>query len=178
MLTALLIAFLLFTLLLLFVIFSAFLGFLITRVPFVPTDAGDIKFIVENLGISSKDIFYDLGSGDGKVCFLVSRLTGAKCVGFELTWWTHLFARLKSIVNGQKLGVQFKNQNFFKASWSGANFIYAYLYPPLMGRVKEKFLSDCKPGSVAIVRDFPFPGLKPNEVYNLPKKHEIYIYRI
>jgi hypothetical protein len=46
-----------------------------------------------------------------------------------------------------------------------------------MGRVKEKFLADCKPGSIAIIRDFPLPGLKPDEVFYMPKKHEIYIYK-
>lgn len=172
-----LIIFLLFTLLLLFVITSAFLGFLITRVPFVPTRASDIEFIVKKLGISPSDVFYDLGSGDGKVCFMVNEMTGARCVGFELTWWTHLWAKIKSKAKGKKSKVEFRNQNFFKQSWQDANYIYGYLYPPLMGRVEQKFLADCKPGSTAIIRDFPFPNLKPTEVCYMPKKHEIYIYR-
>lgn len=198
---------LVFVVVLLFVVTSAFLGFLITRVPFVPTYSSDIEFIVKKLGISSRDIFYDLGSGDGKVCFLVNQTTGARCVGYELTWWTHLLANIKKwflqlapspLLARQSLGdggargdaeaargrevvmrterVQFKNQNFFKHSWQQANYIYAYLYPPLMGRVEEKFLADCKPGSIAIIRDFPFPNLKPADIHPMPKKHEIYIY--
>lgn len=129
---------------LLFVIVSEFVAFLRTRVPFVPTHAGDIEFIVKRLGISTRDVFYDLGSGNGKVVFLVNKLSGATCVGFELSWWTFLFARIKSKVNGQMSKVAFKNKNFFKADWSGANYIYGYLYPPLMGRVEEKFLADCR----------------------------------
>ncbi len=183
-----LLAMLLFVLVLLFVIFSAFLGFLITKVPFVPTSENDIKFIVEKLGITSKNIFYDLGSGNGKVCFLVHELCGARCVGFELTWWTHLWAEIRLKINsplplfGQRGGaegggVQFYCQNFLKANWSEANFIYGYLYPFLMVKVEEKFIKDCKPGTVAVTRDFPFPNLKPTEVYYLPKKHEIYVYK-
>lgn len=196
---------LLFVLMMLFIITSAFLGFLMTRVPFVPTYRGDIEFVVKKLGISSGDVFYDLGSGDGKVCFLVNELSGAHCVGFELTWWTHLLAKIKSLfynpsqpplmqrgggsaVTSQNRGaplfskegvggVRFINRNFFKQSWSEANYIYGYLYPPLMGRVEQKFLADCKPGSIAIIRDFPFPNLKPINVYQMPKKHEIYIYK-
>jgi hypothetical protein len=159
----------------LFIITSSFLGFIITRVPFVPTYKGDIEFIVKKLGINSADVFYDLGSGDGKVVFLVEKLSGAKVKGFELTWWTHLLAQLKKSVRRSR--AQLVNRNFFKQNWSDANYIYGYLYPPLMGRVEEKFLADCKPGSVAIIRDFPLPNLKPVEVYNLPKKHEIYIYK-
>lgn len=164
-----------FVLVLLFVVISEFIAFLRTRVPFVPTHAGDIEFIVKKLGLTSADTFYDLGSGNGKVVFLVEKLSGAKSVGFELGWWTILFAKLKAKFTGSR--ARFINRNFFKQDWSGANYIYGYLYPPLMRRVEEKFLADCKPGSIAVIRDFPFPDLKPIEVYSLPKKHEIYIYK-
>jgi len=179
---------LIFALVLLFVITSAFLGFLLTRVPFVPSREYEIKFITKKLGISSNNVFYDLGSGNGKVCFLVNELTGAKCVGFELTWWAHLLAKIRlwwkinspfspSFEKRGAGGVKFKNQNFFKTDWLEANFIYAYLYPPVMGMVETKFIEDCKPGTIAIVKDFPFPNLKPQEIYKMPKRHEIYIYK-
>jgi Histone methylation protein DOT1 len=172
-----LLLFLLLVLVILFVVFSELVAFLRTRVPFVPTHAGDIEFIVKKLGISSRDVFYDLGSGNGKVVFLVNKLSGAACVGFELGWWTIIFSKLKSKVKGKMSKVIFKNQNFFKSDWSGANYIYGYLYPPLMARVEAKFLADCKPGSIAIIRDFPFPNLPQTDKFYLPKKHEIYIYK-
>jgi len=185
-----LLLFLLLVLVILFVVFSELIAFLRTRVPFVPTHAGDIEFIVKKLGITSADTFYDLGSGNGKVVFLVNKLSGATCVGFELGWWTVLFAKLKrwflqffspfggdARVHPRAERVRFKNKNFFKQDWSGANYIYGYLYPPLMARVEAKFLADCQPGSIAIIRDFPFPNLPHTEKFYLPKKHEIYIYR-
>jgi hypothetical protein len=178
LLTVILIFMLLFVLLLLFVIVSAFLGFLITRVPFVSTYASEIEFITNKLGITSRDVFFDLGSGDGKVCFLVNQLTGAPCVGFELVWWTYLLAQIKLKVKSEKLKIEFRNQNFFKHSWAEADYIYAYLFPSLMLRVEEKFQHDCKPGSTAIIRDFPFPNLKPVTVFDLPKQHRIFIYKI
>jgi hypothetical protein len=163
-----------FAILLLFVITSAFLGFLLTRVPFVPTYASDVEFFVKKLGLSAKDTFYDLGSGDGKVVFLVEKYSGAKVKGFELTWWTHWLAKIKKII--RKSNAQFVNRNFFKQPWAEATVIYGYLYPPLMGRVEEKFLAECKPGSIAVIRDFPLPNLKPQEIIYRPKKHELYIY--
>lgn len=169
-----LLIFLLFVLALLFVITSSLIGFLQTRVPFVPTGRGDIEFIVKKFNLNQSDIFFDLGSGDGKVCFLVEELTGAKTMGFELTWWTHLLAKIKKIFKKSK--AEFVCADFFQAPWNDATIVYSYLYPPLMGRVEEKFLKDCKAGSMAIIRDFPFPNLKPNEVYFMPKSHEIYIY--
>lgn len=197
--TLFLVGSLIFALAMLFIITSAFFGFLITRVPFVRTPSQDIEFIVKKLGITDRDVFYDLGSGDGKACLIVNELTGAKCVGFELTWWTYVWAKLKgrmqkskvqfsargarlsgrqgSAFGGKNHNIIFYRKNFFKHSWQEANYIYAYLYPPLMGRVKEKFLTECKPGAIAIIRDFPLPDLKPDKVYSMPKEHEIYVYR-
>lgn len=177
MITAFLIFMLAFSCLVLFVILSAFLGFLQTRVPFVPTSTSDIDFIARELKIGPNDIFYDLGSGNGKVCFLINRLSGAKCLGFELTWWTHLLAQLNRKLFYSKKKIEFKNENFFKVNWAEANYVYGYLYPPLMARVKEKFFAECKPGSVAIIRDFPFLGVKPDIIYKRPGSHEIYIYK-
>jgi hypothetical protein len=165
-----------FALFLLFIITSAFLGFLLTRVPFVPTYASDIKFIVNKLGISSRDVFYDLGSGNGKVVFLVEKLSGAKAKGFERTLWTHWWAKIQKVISRSQ--AEFSNNNFFKENWSGANIIYCYLYPPLMGRIEAKFKSEMKPGSIAIVRDFPFPTMPHTDKYFLPKQHEIYVYKL
>ncbi len=160
----------------LFVVTSAFIGFLITRVPFVPTYADDIKLIVDKLKISSKDTFYDLGSGNGKVVFLVEKLSGAQVTGYELTLWTHLWARIQKILMRSK--AKFIRRDFFKQDWSQANIIYCYLYPHLMGRICDKFRAEMKPGSVAVVRDFPFPNMIHSEKYHLPKEHEIYVYRV
>ena len=170
-----LLLFLVLAFLLLFVIFSEFIAFVRTRVPFVPTTAGDIEFIVKKLGISSKDTFYDLGSGNGRVVFIVEELSGAKVKGFELSWWTILYAKIKAKLKGSK--AVFANKNFFKEDWSGANYIYGYLYPPLMNRVGEKFLKDCKSGSTIITRDFFLPNLKPVEIFKMPKDHEIFVYK-
>ena len=167
---------LLFALLLLVVVSSAFFGFLRTRVPFVPTYNSDIKFILGKIKLDSNSVFYDLGSGDGSVVLLVEKLTGAKGVGFELTMWTNLLAKLKARLQGRKS--KFYKKDFFKADWSEATVIYCYLYPPLMGRIEEKFKQELKPGGVAIVRDFPFPNMNYSEKYYLPKDHEIYIYRV
>lgn len=163
--TLILLGLLLFALVVLVVITSSFIGFLQTRVPFVPTSDEDVATIVKKVGISEKDTFIDLGSGDGRVVFLVNSLTNARTIGYELTWWTYVLSVLKLKVKRAKLKVEFRNQDFFKHSWEEASVIYGYLYPPLMGRVEEKFLQDCKPGTVAVIRDFPFPNLQPAEVF-------------
>ncbi len=172
--TVFLVGMLLFSCVALFVVTSAFLGFLQTRVPFVPTSRKDVEFVVKKLALGPKDVFIDLGSGDGRVCFLVEQACGAQTVGYEMTWWTHLLAKIKARLKHSRS--RFYCRNFFHEDWSGANVVYGYLYPPLMRQVEEKFKADCRPGTFAVIRDFPFPSLKPMEVVYRPGGHEIYIY--
>lgn len=171
-----LIILLLLVIIVLFYITTEFVGFLMTRVPFVPTRTGDIEFIAKQLNISQKDFFFDLGSGNGKVIFNIEKQTGARVRGFELTLWTSLVSRIRKVL--RRSHAQILNKNFFKQSWGEATIIYGYLYPPLMARVEEKFLAECKSGSTAIIRDFPFPKLQPTEIFKRPHKHELYVYKI
>ncbi len=154
---------------------SSLVGFVMTGVPFVRTRGSDIAVIVSKLSLSKKDVFYELGSGDGKVVFLIEKLSGAAATGFELTWWTYLWAKLRKRIKGSH--AEFSNSNFFKTDWRPATVIYGYLYPPLMRRVEEKFLEDCNPGTWAVIRDFPFPTLKYTEKIYLPGDHELYFYK-
>jgi len=168
--------FLLFSILLLFVITSAFFGFLITRVPFVPTAARDIRVIVQRVSLSKRDTIYDLGSGNGKVAFMLANLTGAQTVGFEAMIWTHWYARIKQMLTRSR--ASFVRGDFFEHDWSGATVIYCYLYPPLMNQIGEKVLAECKPGTQIIVRDFPISNLPQVDHFRTYKNHEIFIYRI
>lgn len=165
-----------FSLLLLVWITSSFLGFVMTRVPFVPTTARDIRLIVERVPLSSHDIVYDLGSGNGKVVFMLERLTGAQAIGFEAMLWAHWYARIKRALT--RSGATFVLGNFFKHDWSKATVVYCYLYPPLMRQIGEKILAECKPGTRVIVRDFPIPNLPQIDHFQTHKNHEVFIYRV
>lgn len=174
--TFILIIFLLFSLLLLSIILSSFLSFLITKVPFVPTKKTEIEYILNQIPITKKDCFIDLGSGNGKVVFLVESTTQAKVIGYETTAWTYLWSMIKKFII--KSNAKFYHKNFLNVSWSNASVIYCYLYPHLMGKIENKFCTECKPGSMAIIKDFPFPKKNPEQILRLPKNHEIYIYKI
>ncbi|MBT3316224.1 MAG: methyltransferase domain-containing protein [Anaerolineae bacterium] len=52
-------------------------------VRYEPTPASVILELTERITFTENDVFYDLGSGLGKVTMLVHLLTGARCVGVE-----------------------------------------------------------------------------------------------
>ena len=53
-------------------------------VHYEPVPARVILDLIDNVGLASSDIFFDLGSGLGRVLFLVNLLTGVRCRGIEI----------------------------------------------------------------------------------------------
>lgn len=174
-LTLFLLLFVIGTVVLCIVIASAAWGFWVTRVPYVRSNWEDTKKLLARVPMASTDTFYDLGSGDGRVVFMAEQMYDVRGVGFELTFWTYFQAVLKK--RRKRSGVQFLRKNFFKESWENANVIYCYLYPPLMRSIEEKFLADCKPGTILVSRDFALPTLRPSEVVNFKAPHNAFIYK-
>lgn len=175
MLTLFLLLLMLAALVLCFIITTAAWGFWQTRVPYVRSNMVDTEKLLSAIPWKDTDVFYDLGSGDGRIVFMVEKKGVRRLYGFELTLWTYLHARLKKLV--RKSRAQFLRINFFSQSWSSATVVYCFLYPPLMRQVEEKFLTDCALGTVLISRDFALPTLRPVEVINFKHPHNAYIYR-
>src|SRR5579872_1228902 len=110
---------------LVFLFASAIWAHMVTKVPFVPSSSEDAAKVFGELNLSKKDIFYELGSGDGRICFTAERLIGCKVVGFELGWAFWAIAQLRKYFS--RSAVIFHRSNFFNYSWSEATVIYCYL---------------------------------------------------
>lgn len=163
-------------LLLMFMMLTEMLNFIQTRVPFVPTAKKDIQDLVNRVGITETDFVFDLGSGNGKVLFIVEQLTRARTRGLQRAGWTQIYARIKKLLTHSK--TEFISGNFFNSSWSDATIVYGYLYPFLMSQVGEKAKRDCKPGTKIVVRDFPIPNLKLHQSWETPTFHKMFLYII
>ena len=166
-----------YTLVVFFVISSAFFTFMRTRVPFVPSKEEDIEDMIDLAQIRSGDRFLDIGSGDGKVVFFVHRVKDVEATGIESGLWMHWFAKLKRFFTRANK-TDFVRGDFFKHDWSGFDVIYAYLYPPLMATVEEKFFTEGKQGARLVVKDFYLPGRKAEQEVNIDSRHTLYLYEI
>lgn len=159
---------------LLFIIATAAWGFWVTRVPYVRSNWQDTEKLLAQVPMEQNAIFYDLGSGDGRIVFMAERMYNVQGTGFELTFWTIIQAKIKKVL--KKSNATFVRKNFFKESWHEANVIYCFLYPPLMRSIEEKFLAECKPGTILISRDFALPTLRPQKVIDFTRPHNAYVY--
>jgi SAM-dependent methyltransferase len=53
-------------------------------VPYLPCSMATVLEAVQQAGVTSSDVFVDIGSGTGRTAFLAHLLTGAACIGIEI----------------------------------------------------------------------------------------------
>jgi SAM-dependent methyltransferase len=115
--------------------------------------------IIEAAEIKPDDLFYDLGSGSGKIIFLVNKKFGIKGVGIE---FIEYFTKMSNIIK-KKLDlerIKFINSDFFKEDFSKGTIFYmtaTCFNDQIMERMSEKF-KKLKEGSRIITITRPLKG--------------------
>jgi SAM-dependent methyltransferase len=111
--------------------------------------------------VSSSDVVYDLGSGDGRIPIAAARSHNARAVGIELN--PNLIAEARA--NAQKEGVsgrvRFLQQDIFTADISEATVVTLYLLPALNLKLLPKLNRELKPGTRVVSQSFDMGGPRP-----------------
>ncbi|MFA5098760.1 MAG: hypothetical protein WC461_00885 [Candidatus Paceibacterota bacterium] len=143
--------------------------------PLAGTNKETVEEIVKTADLKTGDVFYELGTGTGRIITAFSENEKIKCVGFELSplYWFITFLNLK-LKNRKNYKLYCKN--FFKADLGEANAVFFFLMPRVMERVKEKFLSGLKPKTKIISYAFEIKGWEPYAVIKKPGKLSVYFY--
>ena len=83
--------------------------------------------------LTGDDIFYDLGSGDGRVLITAREHFGvARAVGFEIAPWPYFVSRARVALKRLAGHISIHYKSFLKADLSPASFVYVYLYRELL----------------------------------------------
>lgn len=137
-------------------IFVSLLASHIYGAPYVPIGKRLAKDLLFFGGLSAGDVFYDLGSGDGRVLISAVRDFGVqKAVGYEIALWPYLKSKFLIKRSGLDGRISIRRKNFFKGDLSGTNFIYAYLFPKLVDKLAYKIASGCQAGTRILCPSFP-----------------------
>lgn len=122
----------------------------------------------------------DLGSGWGHLIFpIATELPNTMVIGIENFPLCFLFCWLRQkIIRHKNLTLVFKN--FYNYSLAKHDVILCFLYPGAMVRLKEKFSSELKPGTIVISHTFAIHRWTPIKTINVDDfpKTKIYIYEI
>lgn len=130
--------------------------------PWVPMDADVVERVMKIAKIGPQDIFYDLGSGDGRLV-IAAAMHKAEAYGIELDKLRALYSRAWIWILGLAKEAKIINQNIFEVDISEATVVCAYLIPHTHQKLKNK-LAKLKKGTRIVAVAFEFEGWTPVQV--------------
>ena len=123
-------------------------------VRFVPTPQNVVEAMLEMARVSSTDVVYDLGSGDGRILITAAKKYGARGVGIEID----PFYLRDAIDNRAKAGVgdrvTFLNQDLFDADIRDATIVTLFLLPRLNLQLIPKLKRELRRGARIVSHQF------------------------
>ena len=127
-------------------------------VSFIPTPFEDVNTFFELAPVSSEDVVYDLGSGDGRLLFAALEKGAGRVVGVELNPDHVLTARQKAKEKGLEARVRFLNADVIDVNLSEATLVLCYLITAASKALKPKFEAELKPSTRVVMESFPVHG--------------------
>jgi SAM-dependent methyltransferase len=132
-----------------------------TRVPdvrFVATPQEVVDAMLTAARVTSADIVYDLGSGDGRIVIAAAKKYGARGVGVEINPQLVAESNASARAAGVSHLVQFVQGDLFTADFSAATVVALYLSPSLNERIKPRLLRELRPGTRVVSHVYDMLG--------------------
>ncbi len=125
--------------------------------------------------MSSSDIVYDLGSGDGRLLFAALDKGAGRAVGVELNPEHIRTAEETAKSKGVEDRITFVEGDVMEMSLADATLVLCYLSTNASAALKPRLESELKPGTRVVMETFPVPGWKPVRTIDKGYKH-FYLY--
>ena len=152
--------------------------------PFVPSPVLVIQHMLKLADLRAGEVFFDLGSGDGRTVIMAAKAFGARAVGVELR--EDLAKKALSTIhdNGLANRVTIVNGDMFGVNLASADVVFLYLTTSANETIRGKMEAELKKGVRVVSHDYEIVGWKPVKVDNFcenPKlgypSHTIYLYK-
>ena len=137
-----------------------------TRQPdvvFVPTPPAVVDAMLKLANVTSDDVVYDLGSGDGRIVIAAAKTYGARGVGIDIDPERIREATANARAGGVADKVTFRNEDLFEADISPATVVTLYLLPSINVRLAPKLMRELKPGTRIVSHRFDFGDWRPQQ---------------
>jgi ribosomal protein L11 methylase PrmA len=127
-------------------------------VGFVPTHPDHIDAFFELAPVSSSDVVYDLGSGDGRLVIAAVERGAGKAIGVELD--PERIRKSRGRAERKRLGDKavFMQADVTEVNLGAASVVFCYLSPQAAADLKPKLESELNPGTRVVMEAFPVPG--------------------
>jgi predicted RNA methylase len=132
-------------------------------VVFVPTPQDVVDAMLKLAKVTSSDVVYDLGSGDGRIVIAAAKMYGARGVGIDIDPERVREATANARTSGVADKVTFRTEDIFAADISPATVVTLYLSPPVNARLAPKLMKELKPGTRIVSHAFDLGNWKPQQ---------------
>ncbi|MEM9568285.1 MAG: methyltransferase domain-containing protein [Cyanobacteria bacterium P01_E01_bin.34] len=149
--------------------------------PYVRTMPVVIDAMLKLANVSSDDVVYDLGCGDGRIVLAAAAQYGASGMGFDIDPECIKTARERAKSSGLEHLVSFKQQDLLTVNLSVATVVTLYLLPESNLRLKEKLQSQLNPGTRILSHSFHMGDWQPDamsEASDAINTYPIYLWRV
>jgi len=146
---------------------------------YIPSPPEVVAAMLTLAEVTSEDILYDLGSGDGRIAIAAAQ-RGSRSVGIDIDperIWEANENALKASVRNR---VVFRQQDLFESNFGEATVVVLYLLPQLNLRLRPKLFHQLRPGTRIVSRDFDMGDWKPERrvLIQLPEECTLYYWVI
>jgi cyclopropane fatty-acyl-phospholipid synthase-like methyltransferase len=132
-------------------------------VPYVPTPPTVVEAMLRMAQVTSADIVYDLGCGDGRIPIMAAQKYGARGVGIDIDPRRIQEANENAKAAGVTEKVKFLVQDLFTSDFSEATVVTLYLLPSVNEKLMPRLQKDLKPGTRIVSHAFTFGDAWPFE---------------
>lgn len=152
--------------------------------PYVPSPPQVIRQMLILAELKPREVFFDLGAGDGRAVIMAAKDFGARAVGVELR--EDLVKKALSTVYEQGLQdrVTIVNGDMFSVDLTSADVIFLYLTTSANEKIKPKLEAELRHGVRVVSHDYEIVGWKPVKVENFCENpslgypsHTLYLYK-
>ena len=153
---------------------------LIKQVPYVPTPQDIVDKMLELAKVTSDDVVYDLGSGDGRIVITAAQKLGAHAVGVEIN--PDLYRKSSDRI--RELGLEDRAhivcEDMFNVSLSRATVVTLYLLTSFNEKLRPQLERQLHSGTRVVCHDFQIPGWDADKIVDVTSKngisHRLYLY--
>ncbi|OGA02850.1 MAG: hypothetical protein A3I00_09975 [Betaproteobacteria bacterium RIFCSPLOWO2_02_FULL_64_12] len=137
---------------------------------YVPTPQAVVQKMLQMARVTSRDLVYDLGCGDGRILIEAAKRYGARGVGIDIDPERIAEARANARAAGVTQLVQFRLADLFESDFSRATVVTLYLLPSLNLKLRPKLWKELKPGTRVVSHDFDMGDWKPEQTVQVDNR--------
>ncbi len=130
---------------------------------YVPTPEAVVEAMLQVANVTSKDVVYALGCGDGRIPVTAAKKYGAHGVCFDIDPERIREATANVAKNNVGNLVKIVHADLFEQDLSGASVITLYLLPSLNVKLMPKLMKELKPGTRIVSHAFDMGDWKPEK---------------